>query len=143
MASPPRPAGWVVIGESDTVCRLRHPHLPARMVVEVRRTATGCDPRGIAARVAADLLARRPAASVEFRGWGHFGAREVALQVVGEADSIQLQAVAGTGTELDPLLLVVVATSRSHADVVGAAFADAITELTAEFTARSAGEALP
>ena len=111
------------------------------MVVELRRTATGCDPRGVAARVAAEVLARRPAASVEFRRWGHFGAREVALQVVGEADSIQLQAVAGTGTDLDPLLLVVVATHRSHADVVGAAFADVLAELTAEAAATSAGTA--
>ena len=49
------------------------------------------------------VIAARPGAIVEFRQWGSFGTREVAVQVVGAVDSVLLQAVTGSGADSDSL----------------------------------------
>ncbi len=130
-SAPPRPTGWLATGGGDGWARYRHPTLPLRLVVEVRRQANACDPRGVAARLAEQVIAARPGAIVEFRQWGSFGTREVAVQVVGAVDSVLLQAVTGSGADSDPLLVVVVAATRRDADAAGAAFATVMSELVA------------
>ncbi|MDO8391637.1 MAG: hypothetical protein Q7V57_14240 [Actinomycetota bacterium] len=87
------------------------------------------DQRAVAARLAAGVRARTPAAAVEFRRRGHLGGRSVAIQVVAAGDDIQLHAVSGDGSASEPLLVAVATCTREHVDRVGAAFTRVIAEV--------------
>lgn len=86
------------------------------------------DSRAVAARLAAGVQARTPAAAVEFRNRGLMGGREVAIQVVAAGDDVQLHAVRGDGSAGEPLIVTVATCGRRDVDAVGAALARVIAE---------------
>ncbi len=120
--------GWAETARGDGWVRAGHPTLPMTLAVQARRTSGVCDPRGVAARLAASVADADAAARVEFRSWGRFADREVVLQVVATGAAVLFHAV-----WLDGPWCVVVAGSvpADSAASGGSAFADAVAELSA------------
>ncbi len=122
--------GWVVTTEGHRLL-LRQSH--ATIVVAVHQLASApVDPRGVAARLAAGVSARWPAAAVEFRSFGTLAGRNVAMQVVGEGEKVQLHAVSGVGSAERPLLVAIATCRRDAVDEVGAVFARVAAEARVE-----------
>jgi hypothetical protein len=128
------PSGWAQVGDgSPDVLRARHRQLDMSLVVQARTVDTGCDPRGVAALLAARLAAAAgdDDSEVEFRGWGRFGEREVALQVLRVGGRALLHAVWLDDSEGRRCVVAVGAAPHTAASEAGSAFAAAIAELSA------------
>ncbi len=96
--------------------------------MQARPTDGPCDPRGVAARLAQSAgTAERPAL-VEYRGWGRFSDRDVALQVLSAGTAHVMHAVWVDGGSC---VAVAVTTTAAVAEQVGVLFAEAVAELVA------------
>lgn len=124
------PSGWAEVDDgSPEVLRARHGQLDVSLVVQAREVDADCDPRGVAARLAA--AAGDDDTEVEFRGWGHIAGREVALQVLRVRRRVLLHAVWLDGTDGQRCVVAVGAAPHREASEAGAAFAAAVAELCA------------
>lgn len=123
----PQVAGWV---QQPGVGRVVLRRVGATIAVAAHRVERPpLDPRAVAARLATGLRARTPGAAVEFRSRGSLAGRDVAMQVVAAGDDVQLHAVSGSGTDDDPLLVIVAVCTRGQVDEVGPVFAQVVAEV--------------
>lgn len=123
----PQVAGWVHQPGAGRVVLRRAGATIAVAAHRVERPPL--DPRAVAARLAAGVRARTPGAAVEFRSRGSLAGRDVAMQVVASGDDLQLHAVSGSGSDDDPLLVIVAACTRGEVDEVGRVFAQVAAEV--------------